>query len=123
MNRRMYLNPVAIVLAVLTIGSGVADARRLPTKIERAGVHRVFKVPAKCSKVYVSTVDRRYASYEYRDSAACRRYGTNGIEILKRTGNRWRAVGGFSDCSEVIGIRGVPARIFADLSRVFCTTG
>src|SRR3954468_13265898 len=107
-DQSFLLRRIAAVCVVLfsVAGSGSAEARRPPTAAERAGIANAFKVPSRCSKVWVSSIDRHYASYEFNPKAKnCSRYGSNGIDILRLRDSLWRDLGGMSDCT-ASGIRG-----------------
>src|SRR5690349_11157607 len=106
------------VVLVSVATSSAAEARRRPTAAERAGIANAFKVPSRCSKVWVSQIDRHYASYEFNPKARnCARYGSNGIDIVRLRDSLWKDLGGMSDCAAGGSIRGVPSRIFAELTR------
>jgi hypothetical protein len=116
----MHRVALVLVLAGLLATAPAGDARRRATTAERAAVARHMGVPARCARVYVSTVDRHFASYEFNARASrCTRYGSNGIDVLKRSGTRWRDLGGMSDCRDAT-IPHVPARVLRDLTRAFC---
>lgn len=90
----------------------VADARRAPTKSEKAAIATAMDRPAKCQRVFISTVNHSYASWQFRDAKGCARYGSNGLDILKRINGQWKDLGGSSDGTPV---RGVPSAVYKDL--------
>ena len=116
--RRMSVAFVAtMVIALLPVT--VADARRVATTSQKraiAGKHR------RCWRVYVSSVDARYASLEFNakayKSAECAPLASNGIDIYRRRDGRWRHVSGMSDCPSRL--PGVPAAVYRDLTRAYC---
>jgi len=115
--------PLLIALAVLLPLTGVAsaEARRKATHAERAAIAAKFDAPPKCAKVFVSTVDRHWASYRFDgrtfDDPDCRPVAADGVAILQRRNGRWRMVtaGSSFDCP----VPRTPPKVAADL-RVRC---
>ena len=76
--------PLLIALAVLLplTGAASAEARRKATHAERAAIAAKFDAPPKCAKVFVSTVDRHWASYRFDgrtfDDPDCRPAAADG---------------------------------------------
>jgi putative endonuclease len=84
---------VAFVLTALVAGflSAAADARRSPTRGERAAIVAAVKrkhpdAPASCYPllISVSTVNRNYASANYGGRIRCRAVVGNGSFVLRR---------------------------------------
>ena len=75
-----------VLFAVLVPATG-ADARRKPSKSEKRAIAEVFNAPPKCAKVFVSTVDERWATYEFNgdriDVSPCEQVAADGVAILK----------------------------------------
>jgi len=72
-------------------------------------------------KVYISTIDRRFASDQFnRKASRCGRYASDGIGIFRKRDGRWRYISGMSDCTPK-GFRGVPGRVYRELTRAYCT--
>ena len=115
--------PLLIALAVLLplTGAASAEARRKATHAERAAIAAKFDAPPKCAKVFVSTVDRHWASYRFDwrtfDDPDCRPAAADGVAILQRRNGRWRMVtaGSSFDCP----VPRTPPKVAADL-RVRC---
>ena len=82
--------PLLIALAVLLPLTGAASAapRRKATHAERAAIAAKFDAPPKCAKVFVSTVDRHWASYRFDGRTFgdpdCRPAAADGVAILQR---------------------------------------
>lgn len=106
----------------------VADGRRAATEAERKAIARAMATPPRCLKIYVSMINRRYASAQFNQKRyrTCRRYASNGIGILREKESRWRYISGMSDCTPN-GMKGVPDRVYRELTRAYCraarTTG
>jgi putative endonuclease len=82
----------AFVLAVLALSvlPAAAEARRGPTRGERIAIAAAVKrthstAPRSCYPltIYVSTVNRRYASANFRGNARCRTMVGNGVFVLR----------------------------------------
>jgi hypothetical protein len=94
-----------------------------PRRATRSEQRAIAGADARCLKIYISTINRRYGSTEfdarsYAKDAHCRKIASDGVTIVRRHGGRWREVGAMSDCPHAI--RGVPARIYRELTRRFC---
>lgn len=114
--------PLALLTLVATlVPVAAADARRKATKSEKRAIARVFNAPPKCAKVFISTVDRRWASYQFNakkiDVSPCEQAAADGIAVLRKRNGRWRFVtaGSSFECP----VPDVPKRIARDL-RVRC---
>lgn len=110
----------ALVVALGLVIPAIADARRPATPSEKRAI---AGADARCYRIYVSTIDRRYASLEfahgtYGTDARCTKVASDGIDVFHRSNGRWRDLGGMSDCPA--GIRGVPARVYRELTSAFC---
>ena len=111
------------IVALLTLvgfllTAGAADARRRADRAERAAIAKVMQVPARCATVYVSTVNRRWASFRFNfRGEACLPYASDGVAVLRKRHGRWRQVtaGSAFECP----VRNVPPRIVKDL-RIEC---
>lgn len=94
-----------------------------PRRATRSEQRAIAGTDARCLQIYISTIDRRYGSTEfdarsYAKNAHCRKIASDGITIVRRRDGRWRDVGAMSDCPHAI--RGVPGRIYRELTRRFC---
>jgi hypothetical protein len=116
--------------ATLALTSAGAWARRPATVPERAAVVRALEgraYPPKCAVVYISTVNRTWASEDWigetgrRIPAGCQKYAANGITIAHVARHHWRAVtAGSSFMCPVQSRPGqprVPNRVLDDLIR------
>jgi putative endonuclease len=93
---------IAFVLAALVTSllPVAADARRTPTRGERAAIAAAVKrkhpnAPASCYPlvISVSTVNRNYASANYSARVSCRTVVGNGVFVLRRVGRGvWRVL-------------------------------
>lgn len=107
------LVPLAVVVGLAVSGAS-AEADRGPTKRERAGVAKAVGAPARCVRVRVSTVNRRYASALIRNGRrSCRRWAADGVAVFRRGDGRWRFVtaGSAFECP----VPKVPRRVARDL--------
>jgi hypothetical protein len=106
---------VLVAAAILGIASN-AEAARAPTHREAVAIARNFgRIPPSCLEMRISTVNSSYAFAQFRAPPArsCRRYGFNGIAILRRHQRAWRSVFEASDyrCVQVP----APKRVKRDL--------
>jgi hypothetical protein len=107
---------VTVLLAALALAA-TADARRKPTKGERASIGAAVDVPGKCLRIFVSTVNERWARMEFNakkyDNPDCRPYAADGIVVLKRKHGQWKRIteGSAFECP----VPDVPRRIVKDL--------
>ena len=81
--------PLLLALALLLIaGAASAEARRKATHAERAAIAAKFDAPPKCARVFISTVDRHWATYRFDgrtfDDPDCRAAAADGVAILRR---------------------------------------
>jgi hypothetical protein len=114
---------VAAVIALLVALSVVAtaDARRKPTRHERAAIAAKFGMPGKCLKIWVSTVNRHWARMEFNgkkyEDPDCQSHAADGVVVLKRKHGKWRMVtaGSDFDCP----VPKTPPRVVDDL-RIPC---
>ena len=116
------LSPVLLVLGlILMLAPGSAEARRKATADERAEIAARFDAPPKCAKVWISTVDHRWATYAFNgpkyEDPDCQPVASNGVTILRYRKGAWRTVtaGSSFDCP----VPKTPAKIVKDL-RVKC---
>ena len=114
--------PLLLALALLLIaGAASAEARRKATHAERAAIAAKFDAPPKCARVFVSTVDRHWATYRFDgrtfDDPDCRAAAADGVAILRRRHGHWRMVtaGSSFECP----VPKTPPKVAADL-RVRC---
>jgi hypothetical protein len=98
--RRLGTGALAVV-AMLTLRSALAFARRQANTKERAAVVRAVQGPAyppRCAVVYISTANRTWASEDWigetgrRVPSGCEKYGANGISIVHVEHRQWRVV-------------------------------
>jgi hypothetical protein len=91
---------IALIAAiVLLLTASVALAKRAATPSERtAVVHALGRsfyggyLPVRCSRVYISTANRTWASETFFNAHGCLKYGTDGITILHVEHGRWHPV-------------------------------
>lgn len=116
---RAILSLLAVAALLVPVAS--ADARRKPSKGEKRAIAEVFNAPPKCAKVFVSTVDETWATYQFNankfEDKTCQQVAADGVAILKRKRGQWRIItaGSAFECP----IPGVPPEIVKDL-RVRC---
>ena len=110
---------VTVAFVALLVGS--ADARRPATKSEKRAISKTFNAPPKCAKIFVSTVDQHWASYQFNakkiDVSPCDQVAADGIAILRKREGRWKFVtaGSAFDCP----VPDTPRKVAKDL-RVPC---
>ena len=111
---------ITTVVAVALVAS-VASAKRRASPRERAAVigaavagHRINRAQAPCVRVFISTVNRNWASvnFVYPTPRACHE-PANGMLLYHRLHGRWRYVTAGS--SIFCPVRGVPNRVAHDL--------
>lgn len=113
----MRTTVAAVLTAALLLPAATADARRKPTRSEKRAIAEVFDAPPKCAKVFISTVDERWATYQFNhrkiDVSPCDQFVADGVAILKKKRGRWRMVtaGSSFECP----VPDVPRRIVKDL--------
>jgi hypothetical protein len=102
---------------VLVVSVGSAEGRRKATAKERAAIAARFDAPAKCARIWVSTVDRHWATYafdgtKYQD-ADCKPAASDGVAILRFRKGAWRIVtaGSSFGCP----VPKTPAKVVKDL--------
>ena len=72
----MRTTVAAGLTAALLLPAATADARRKATGGEKRALPQAFNWPPKCAKVFIATVDQRWATYRFRDlPRALRRRG------------------------------------------------
>jgi hypothetical protein len=94
-----------------------AYARRHPRDRERRAIAARMHVPPRCARVWISTVDRRWASFRSSTRQSCLQWAGDGIVILHRGNGRWRPV--FEGSDIPCPVPHVPAAIVRDL-RIRC---
>jgi hypothetical protein len=90
-----------------------ADARRQPTDLERGAVAERMGVPPRCAVIWISTVNRRWASFQSSPKASCAQWASNGTTVLHRSNARWHQAFAGSDIP--CPVPHVPAAIARDL--------
>lgn len=109
-----------LALSALLVSS--ADARRPATKSEKRAISQFFNAPPKCAKIFVSTVDERWASYRFNankiDVSPCDQVAADGTAVLRKRRGEWRFVtsGSSFDCP----VPDTPRKVAKDL-RIPCT--
>lgn len=108
-----------LIIAGLLLGLLVspAYARRHPRDGERRAIAERMGVPPQCARIWISTVSRRWASFESSTRRECLKWASNGTTILHRRNARWHQAFAGSDIP--CPVPHVPARIVRDL-RVRC---
>ena len=127
--------------AIVLLAPASAKARTLissgalKTTITRAGLGP--RIPVRCSRDYLSTVNRTWASATFYDGPGCTRFGSDGITILHLTdryngspgirgSGRWEPVTAGSDFRcPIISYRHqpqVPENVGADLLKLSCSS-
>jgi hypothetical protein len=92
---------VALPLIALAAVPALAQADRPATKSEAAAVATVARVPARCLKVEISTVNTAWAAAHRRNAKpGCERWQADGISVYKKGHHGWKfAMAGSSfDC-------------------------
>lgn len=114
------------VLTLAVVAPATALARRKASKVERTrvvaaavGAGNISKAQGNCVRVFVSSVDRHWASIDFPwpTRKACVPLSANGVILLHRRRGTWHVVTDGSDfrCP----IPHVPRRVSHDL-RVAC---
>ena len=110
-----------VFVLLLVIAPGSAEARRRATSKERATIAAKFHMPPKCSVVWISTVDRRWATFHFNDAKFedpdCAAVAGDGVVILNLRNGVWRTV--TSGSSFKCPVPKTPKKIVKDL-RVSC---
>ena len=115
------LTALLLALATCLAVATSADARRKATAKEKRQIAQIFNAPPKCSKVYISTVNERWGSYQFDhrkiDVEPCDQVAADGIAIVRKRNGRWRFVtaGSSFECP----VPDVPRRVAKDL-RIPC---
>jgi hypothetical protein len=111
MTKRLVLTLFAAALVL----PAVAVADRAPTKAEATAIATAAKVPARCLKTRVSTVNTNYASsYRRNLRKGCKAYQADGVAVFKRKQDgAWKFVtaGSAFTCP----VPHVPKRVAKDL--------
>ena len=113
----MRLPLALLAIAAVLVPATSADARRKATKSEKRAISEIFNAPPKCSKVFVSTVDAHWASYQFNaakiDVSPCEQVAADGIAVVRKSGGRWRFVtaGSSFECP----VPDVPRKVAKDL--------
>jgi hypothetical protein len=95
-----------------------AYARRRPHDLERGAIAERMGVPPQCARIWISTVNRRWASFRSRTRRSCAKWASNGITILHRRNARWHEA--FAGSDVPCPVPHVPAAVARDL-RVGCS--
>lgn len=111
------LRRLAIGTLLFALVASPAYARRHPRAPERRAIAARMGVPPRCAAIWISTVNRRWASFHTRFRQSCLRWAGDGIVILHRRNRRWHPV--FEGSDIPCPVPGVPPAIVRDL-RVTC---
>jgi hypothetical protein len=120
----------AALLAV-AVGAGIpalAQARRIASSREKAAVIAAVRhaggigtqQTSSCLRVYVSTVDQRWATMQFVYVPRCEQQDGNGVAVVHRGDGAWRLVTAGSDFSCPIPGH-IPQRVQRDL-KLGCPT-
>lgn len=105
---------------------GAAVARRLATGHTKLAVIAAVRSAgelgtpqtASCLRVYISTVNSRWATIQFLYVRRCERLDGDGVAVINRTGGRWRFVTAGSEFYCPMPGH-IPKRVQADL-RLYC---
>jgi hypothetical protein len=93
MFRSSALSAVLILgVLALAVFAVPALARRPANVSQRARITFAEQgrgFPARCGKVWISTVDSTWASWQFLNAPGCESYGSDGIGILHVERHRW----------------------------------
>ncbi|MDO8186035.1 hypothetical protein Q5424_07605 [Conexibacter sp. JD483] len=113
MSRRLK-SAVLVPLVALAAVPALAHADRTPTGAEAKAIATAAKVPARCLKIRVSTVNEAYAGIWRRNlKKGCEKYQADGIAVYKKGHHGWKFVtaGSSFDCP----VPGTPKAVAKDL--------
>lgn len=120
----------AALLAAVVVASipALAQARRLASSQEKAAIIAAVRhagdigtqQTSSCLRVYVSTVDQRWATMQFVYVPRCEQQDGNGVAVVHRSHGAWRFVTAGSDFSCPIPGH-IPQRVQRDL-KVGCHT-
>jgi|tagenome__1003787_1003787.scaffolds.fasta_scaffold20911958_2 hypothetical protein len=112
MPRRLIIGTLLFALV-----ASPAYARRHPRAHERRAIASHMGVPPRCARIWISTVNRRWASFRSSTRRTCVMWAGDGVVVLHRRNGRWHQAVAGSDIP--CPVPNVPARIVRDL-RVYC---
>ena len=107
------------LVAIAALAPAAALARRQPTTSERAAIARHLGVPARCAVIWISSVDKLWASFTSSHKQSCLAHASDGIVVLHRRHGKWRQ--SFAGSDIPCPVPHVPPRIVTDL-RIRCNT-
>lgn len=88
-----WKSALALPLIALAAVPALAQAERPATKSEATAVADAARVPARCLKVTVSTVNENYAAALRRNAKrGCQRYQADGVAVFKKGHHSWKFV-------------------------------
>ncbi len=90
-----------------------AYARRLPHDLERGAIAERMGVPPQCAVIWISTVNRQWASFQSSTKSSCVKWASNGVTVLHRKDARWHQAFAGSDIP--CPVPHVPAAVARDL--------
>jgi hypothetical protein len=90
-----------------------AYARRPPHDLERGAIAERMGVPPQCAVIWISTVNRQWASFRSSPKASCVKWASNGVTVLHRKDARWHQAFAGSDIP--CPVPHVPAAVARDL--------
>jgi hypothetical protein len=111
------LRKLAVGTLLFALAAGPAYARRHPRAGERRAIAARMHVPPRCALIWISTVERRWASFRSRTRQSCLQWAGDGIVILHRRNGRWHPV--FEGSDIPCPVPHVPPAVVRDL-RVTC---
>ena len=120
---------LAVGLFFICVFPATAVARRLAGGPEKAAIIATIRAAhdigpeqtGSCMRVWVSTVNRNWATMEFLYVARCASQDANGVSVIRRTHGHWHFVTAGSSFSCPIPGH-IPARVKRDL-RLTCSNG
>jgi hypothetical protein len=100
-------------IAIIVLAPAVALARRHPNTGERAAIAKRMQIPGECAVIWISTVDRNWASFTTSHKQSCIAHAANGIAVLHHRHGRWHLA--FEGSDIPCPVPHVPARVAKDL--------
>lgn len=92
MTRRLK-SAALVPLVALAAVPALAQADRTPTAAESKAIATAAKVPARCLKIRVSSVDDAYAGIWRRNlKKGCGKYQADGVAVFKKGHHGWKFV-------------------------------
>jgi hypothetical protein len=118
----------ALVTAGMLMITGTAAAKVPASPSQKAAIAHDLPghLPARCSRDFISTINRSWASTTFHDAPGCLRFASDGIAILHLEHGRWHGVTAGSDFRcPIQSYRGqptVPASVAEDLIGIDCAS-